>query len=214
MMTPEQQATRREYNNIRKRKQRDRDQVALATKMQDYVDKERARQMNEDGRRHRLSLGQCFFGEVSPGVDARTIEDALQVCREFARALGQPDIQQTETLYDFELRIGRIWAERGGPFLNRTTQQLSRGWGEGVYGQGYWLPFEEKYTPIPGAKKKLYHMSLPAMPGLPEPQSPPAPIQLPEIAPSDDGIRRSGAVQMLRQLNLPPDALRYLDGEN
>ena len=217
-MTNKQKAIRREYNRLRKRKQRDKDRVTLAIKMQDYVSKEHFRQMNEEGRRHRLELGRCFFGEVSPGVDARTIEDALQVAREFARALGQPDIQETETLYDFELRVGRIWAERGGPFLNRTTQQLSRGWGEGTYGEGFWIPFEEKYkyTPIPGAKKKLDLTSLPALPPLPEPHQPPDVIESSEDTPSDQEIRNQGAVQTLRQVKqqwtgVSSDAMRYLD---
>jgi hypothetical protein len=216
-MTPEQKATRREYNTLMKQKQRDKQRIALAIKMQDYVNNERAREMNEEGRRHRLELGRCFFGEVSPGVDAKTVEDALQVCREFARALAQPDIQQAETLYDFELRIGRVWAERGGPFLNRTTQQLSPGWGNGTYGEGYWLPFEEKYFPIPGAKKKLDVASLSPLPALPEPHQHPAPVDTPEVVPSDQEIRERGRVQLLHQLGLDPsipqDARRYLEGQ-
>jgi hypothetical protein len=215
-MTPEQKATRREYNRLRKQKQRDKERIALAIKMQDYVNKEHFRKMNEEGRRHRLELGRCFFGEVSPGVDARRVEDALQVAREFARALDQSDIQQTESLYDFELRIGRVWAERGGPFLNRTTQQLSRGWGEGTHGQGYWLPFEEKYTSLPGSKKPIDVTSLSPLPPVPEPHQPPAPIEAPETTPSDEEIREYGRVQLLRQLgsdpSIPQDARRYLDG--
>jgi hypothetical protein len=77
-------------------------------------------------RRHRKSLGKCFFGDSSLGVDARTIEDALQVCREFARALDQSDIQQTETLYDFELRIGR------NPVVRFSTGQHSNCHGAGA----------------------------------------------------------------------------------
>ena len=33
---------------------------------------------------------QCSLGEISPGVDVRTVEEALEVAREMARALDLP----------------------------------------------------------------------------------------------------------------------------
>jgi hypothetical protein len=172
--------------------------------------------MNEEGSRDRLTRNICFFGEVSPGVDAQTIADALQVCREFARALNQSDVQQHETLRDFELRIGRVWAEHGGPFLNRKTQQLSPGWGAGTYAKTYWLPFEEKYKPLPGAAQQIDIENLSPLPEIPQGQKPPAPIEVSAVQPSDEQLERNvlerGRTQLVNQLHgVPADALRFLE---
>jgi hypothetical protein len=215
-LSPEEQQKIRDYNRLHKQQSRDKRRSGDISKMMSEVDKERAATMNDNGRRERLASGQCFFGEVSPGIDARTIDDALQVCREFARALVQADIQPTESLYDFELRIGTIWAERGGPFLNRNRQTLSRGWGEGTFGQGYFLPFEEKYVPLPGAKKPVDVTSLSKLPDIPVVPTP-TPVETPaEVTPSDNEIRSHGRVQLLHQLSLDPSipdqARQYLEG--
>jgi hypothetical protein len=216
-LPPEQQQIKREYNRLQKRKSREKEALKQLSKMGAAIEAERARRMNEEGSRDRLARNICFFGEVSPGVDAQTITDALQVCREFARALNQPDVQQPESLRDFELRIGRVWLEHGGPFLNRKTQQLSPGWGTGTYGKGYWLPFEEKYKPLPGAAQKIDIENLSPLPEIPQVATPPAPIEPAERTPGDEAMEHAtlnrGRAQTIQQsYGLPADALRYLNG--
>jgi hypothetical protein len=90
--------------------------------------------MNAQGIARRTKLNQCSLGEISPGVDARTLEEALEVAREMARALGISDVQEGESLHDFERRVFNAWVNyegfRGGynssdgggaPYLNRLT---------------------------------------------------------------------------------------------
>jgi len=61
--------------------------------------------MNAEGIARRIARNQCLIGEVRPGVDARTIEEALEVAREMARALALPDVEEGESLLDIERRL-------------------------------------------------------------------------------------------------------------
>lgn len=218
-LTPEQQQVRREYNRPQQKKIRDKKALKQIAKMDATVDLERARRVNDEGWRNRLARNICFFGEVSPGVDAQTIQDAIHICREFARALDQPDVQQDESLRDFELRIGRVWAEQGGPFLNRKTQTLSPGWGTGTSGEGYWLPFEEKYKPLPGAAQKVDTEKLSPLDKIPDPAVPvaaptPAPIEASAVQPGDEILERNLLAHHRAQLlGVPAEASRYLEGQ-
>jgi hypothetical protein len=49
------------------------------------------------------------LGEIAPGVDAATIDEALEVAREFARALVISDVQNGESLQDFERLVFEAW---------------------------------------------------------------------------------------------------------
>src|SRR6267142_458952 len=126
-----------------KQQQRDRTQRFRDRKKLSRDEIEHANKVNEDGRKERDASGQCFLGEVSPGIDADNAADALQVAREMARAIGSADVQQGETLLDFERRTFGAWARYnywqtrsrqnkwgnintghgGGPFVNRKTQK-------------------------------------------------------------------------------------------
>jgi hypothetical protein len=165
----------------RERQQRFRDRQKLSREEIEHANK-----VNEDGRKERAASGHCFLGEVSPGIDADNVADALQVAREMARAIGSADVQQRETLLDFERRTFDAWARYnywqmrsrqdkwgnintghgGGPFLNRQTQELSPGWGK-----DYWLDnggFDAKWVPLPGSDAVIDVSSLPELPPIPE----------------------------------------------
>jgi hypothetical protein len=217
-MTPEEKTA---YDRENKRRQRNKEKAERQSSREAALAKIHADEVNREGLEDRKKANKCFPGEVSPGVDASTIADALQVCREFARVLNQPDVQPGESLYDFEKRVWNVWANQGGPFLNRKTQVLSPGWGNHWMVRDYWTqkPFEESWKPLSGAKKPLDVTSLSPLPPVPEPHKPPAPVELSTDASgtSDDEIRQRRE-QLLRQLGLnqspyvPDDARRYLDG--
>jgi hypothetical protein len=211
---PEQQQKVREYNRQRKRDSREKQQAERESTLIAAWEAERARELNAQEQGYRNRAGRCFFGEVRPGVDADSIADALQVAREMARALNSQDIQPGETLYDFERRVFHDWTGHDAPFLNRQTQQLSPGWG-GDYWEDHCGGFDKCWKPLPGAKKNIDVTSLPAMPPVAPEWKPPAPVEPQEITPSDEEIRETGRVQLLRQLDpsIQQDARRYLEGE-
>jgi hypothetical protein len=163
-----------------------------------------------------------MLGEIIPGVDAANLDDALLVAREFARALSIPDVQESESLHDFEHRVFDAWVNyegfRGGynssdgsgaPHLNRQTGELSPGRGK-TYWQEHCGGFDECWQALPGAKKKLDLAALPKLKKLkrpeepkPEPKAlvPPTPAPIPQ--PQPDAIHFT---------YVPPDAQRYLHG--
>jgi hypothetical protein len=176
--TPEQLA-KRKSNQQRKERQRAREKARSFQAMQAHLEKIKGDRMNAEGIARRTKRNQCMFGEVSPGVDARTIEEALEVAREMARALSSPDVQEGESLHDFERRVFDAWVnydkfvgrdDTGGhspfaggghaPYLNRETGELSPG-----LGKGYWIDhcggFDESWQALPGAKTKLDLAALP-----------------------------------------------------
>ena len=143
-----------------------------------------------------------MLGEVTPGVDARTIEEALEVAREMARAFNVPDVQEGESLLDFERRVFDAWVNYdkfvgrndaggnfpfagggGAPYLNRETGELSPG-----HGKDYWMEhcggFDECWKALPGAKEKIDLASLPKLKKLKKPEEPkPAPKPTPAPTP-------------------------------
>jgi hypothetical protein len=131
--TPEQLA-KRKANLERKQRQRAREKARSFKAIQEHLERVKGDEMNAEGIVRRTKRNQCTLGETSPGVDARTVEEALEVAREFARALSIPDVQEGESLYDFERRVFDAWTNyegfRGGynssdgggaPYLNRLT---------------------------------------------------------------------------------------------
>jgi hypothetical protein len=179
--------------------------------------------MNADGIARRTKRNQCSLGEISPGVDAANLDDALLVAREFARALSIPDVQEGESLHDFERRVFDAWTNyegfRGGnnssdgggaPYLKRLTGELAPG-----LGKDYWVEhcggFDECWQAFPGAKKTLDLAALPKLKKLkrpeelkPESKATPAltlPAPIPQQQP--DAINFAW---------IPPAAQRYLHG--
>jgi hypothetical protein len=226
--TPEQLA-KRKANLERKQRQRAREKARSFQAIQAHLEKVKGDCMNAEGVALRTKRNQCMFGEVDPGVDARTIEEAVEVAREMARALGISDVQEGESLLDFERCVFDAWVtydkfvgrdDAGGhspfaggghaPYLNRETGELSPG-----RGKDYWVEhcggFDESWQALPGAKKKLDLAALPKLKKIrkpeetkPEPNAalvPPAPAPIPQQQPD-----------AIHFMYVPPDAQRYLHG--
>jgi hypothetical protein len=225
--TPEQLA-KRKANLERKQRQRAREKARSFQAIQEHLERVKGDLMNAEGIARRTKRNQCTLGETSPGVDARTVEEALEVAREMARALSITDVQESESLHDFERRVFDAWVnydkfighnDAGGtfpfaggghaPYLNRKTGELSPG-----LGKGYWIDhcggFEECWQAFPGAKKQLDVGTLPKLnkikqPELPKPEpkttSVPAPPAIPQQQPD-----------AIHFMYVPPDAQRYLRG--
>jgi hypothetical protein len=219
--TPE-QLTKRKANLERKQRQRAREKARSFKAIQDHLERVKGDLMNAEGIARRTTRNQCTFGETSPGVDARTIDEALEVAREMARALGCPDVQESESLHDFERRVFDAWTNyegfRGGnnssdgggaPYLNRLTGQVFPGLGK-TYWEEYSGGFDQCWTALPGAKKALDLATLPKLkkikqPELPKPElkATPAPAPPAPVPQQPDSINFAW---------IPPDAQRYLHG--
>jgi hypothetical protein len=179
--------------------------------------------MNAEGIARRTKRNQCMFGETSPGVDARTIDEALEVAREMARALECSDVQEGESLHDFERRVFDAWTDyegfRGGnnscdgggaPHLNRQTGELSPGRGR-LYWQEYCGGFDGSWEVLPGARKTLDLAELPKLKKLKKPEE-----SKPELkttpAPGPPAAIPQQQPDAIHFMYLPPDAQRYLHG--
>lgn len=218
------QLAQRKANLQRKQRQRAREKARSHQAMVDHLEGLKADRMSAEGIAHRVQRNQCMFGEVSPGVDARTVAEAIEVAREMARALTVSDVQEGESLLDFERRIFGAWvnfdkfvgrndASGGGghgPHLNRETGELSPG-----RGKDYWLEhcggFEECWKPVTGAKDKIDIAALPKLKKLNRPEaSTPAPKPTPPLAPPAPIPQpQPNAVNFAW---IPPNAQRYLHG--
>jgi hypothetical protein len=226
--TPEQLA-KRKANLERKQRQRAREKARSFQAMQVHLEKIKGDRMNAEGIARRTKPNQCLLGEISPGVDAHTVEEALEVAREMARALNAPDVEEGESLHDFERRIFDAWVnydkfvgrdDAGGNFpfaggghasyLNRETGDLSPG-----LGRDYWVEhcggFDECWQPLPGSGKALDLASLPRLKkpkkpeeSKPEPKAAPAPA-----SPAPIPQQQPDAINFAW---IPPDAQRYLRG--
>jgi hypothetical protein len=220
--TPEQLA-KRKSNLERKQRQRAREKARSHQAIQEHLERVRGDEMNAEGVARRTKRNQCMFGETSPGIDAKTIDEALEVAREMARALSISDVQEGESLHDFERRVFDAWVNyegfRGGynssdgggaPHLNRQTGELSPGRGK-LYWQDYCGGFDECWQPLPGARKQVDLAALPKLKKLkrpeepkPEPNAalvPPTPAPIPQQQP--DTINFAW---------IPPAAQRFLNG--
>jgi hypothetical protein len=217
------QMMRRKANLERKQRQRARKRARSFQAMQAHLEKVKGDGMNAQGIARRTKLNQCSLGEISPGVDARTLEEALEVAREMARALGISDVQAGESLHDFERRVFNAWVNyegfRGGynssdgggaPYLNRLTGELSPGFGK-PYWEEYCGGFDECWQALPGAKTKLDLAMLPELkkikkteeskPELKAAPAPALPVPIPQQQPD-----------AIHFMYVPPDAHRYLNG--
>ena len=181
--TPEQLA-KRKSNLERKQRQRAREKAQSHQAMQDSSGEVKGDKMNAEGIARRTKRNQCTLGEISPGVDARTLEDALEVAREMARALVVPDVQEGETSSRLRApclqRLGQLrglpwWKQLplmvvDAPYLNRLTGELSPGLGK-PYWEEYCGGFDESWQALPGAKKKLDLAALPKLKKLKRPRN-------------------------------------------
>jgi hypothetical protein len=227
--TPELLA-RRKSNLERKQRQRAREKARSHQAMVDHLERIKGDKMNAEAIVRRTQCSQCMLGEISPGVDARTLGEALEVAREMARALTISDVQEGESLLDFERRVFEAWVnfnkfvghnDAGGnfpfaggghaPYLNRETGELSPG-----IGRDYWVNhcggFDECWKALPGAKEKIDLASLPKLKRLkvteeskPAPKAAPAPTRSAPIPQPQPNAINFGWI--------PPNAQRYLHGD-
>jgi hypothetical protein len=175
-------------------------------------------------RAERMRRGPHFFGESSPGCNANTFADELQIHREFLRALGKEDVKHGETLRTVAKRTFEAWLtgpftcrSYGPPFyvpaFDRTRQQFDPDFGFGIGD----VLFDEVWTPpkdctgdepidaaalsklpkLPKSKPKTSEAKV--EPATPPTQTPPAPI--PQQQPDSVNF-----------IWMPPDARRYLNG--
>ena len=220
--TPEQLA-KRKANLQRKQRQRAREKARSHQAIEEHLEKVKGDHMNADGIARRTKLSQCSLGEISPGVDARTVEEALEVAREMARALAISDVQEGESLHDFERRVFDAWTNyegfRGGynssdgggaPHLNRQTGELSPGRGK-LYWQEYCGGFDECWQPLPGAKKKLDLAALPKLKKLKRPEEP-KPEPKAALVPPTPALIPQQQPDAIHFMYVPSDAHRYLNG--
>jgi hypothetical protein len=223
------QLTRRNGNLKRKQRQRAREKARSHQAMVKHLERLKGGRMNAEGIIRRTQRNQCTLGEISPGVDARTIEEALEVAREMARALTMPDVQEGESLLDFERRVFDVWVnydkfvghnDAGGnfpfaggghtPYLNRETGELSPG-----RGKKYWVEhsggLDKCWKPLPGAKEKIDLATLPRLKKIRKPEEPkPEPKPTPALAPPPSIPQpQSEAINFSW---IAPNAQRYLHG--
>jgi hypothetical protein len=207
----------------RKQRQRAREKARSNQAMVDHLEGLKADRMNAQSLARRVARGQCMLGEVGPGVDARTLEEALEVAREMARALTTSDVQKGESLFDFERRVFEAWVnydkfvghnDAGGgghaPYLNQETGELSPG-----HGKDYWVEhcgrFDECWKVLPGAKEAIDLASLPRLKKLKRPEEPkPEPKPTPALAPPPPTPQpQPNAINFAW---IAPNAQRYLHG--
>ncbi len=209
----EEQLAVRAANRERQRRHRQREAQKRAHSIE-------AQQLaSERAERNRRNLH--FLGESSPGCDAITFADELQIHREFLRALGQPDVQPGETLRAVAQRALEAWLT--GPFacryappfyvpaFDRTSQQFDPEFGFGIGD----APFEEIWTPPKDSTgdELIDVATLPKLPKLskakpktlePKVEPPPPPAAPPRIPQQQPDA--------IRFMYVPPDAHRYLNG--
>jgi hypothetical protein len=213
----------------RKQRQRAREKERSHQAMVDHLEGIKADRMNAEEIARRTQRNQCMFGETAPGIDARTVEEALEVARELARALTASDVQEGESLLDFERRVFEAWVnydhfvgrnDAGGtfpfaggghtPYLNRVTGELSPG-----HGKNYWVEhcggFDECWKALPGAKERIDLAALPKLKKLKKPEeAKPEPKPTPELAPpAPIPQQQPNAINFAW---IAPNAQRYLHG--
>ena len=76
------QLAKRKSNLERKQRQRAREKARSFQAMQAHLEKIKGDRMNAEGIARRTKRNECTFGETSPGIDAKTIDEALEVARE------------------------------------------------------------------------------------------------------------------------------------
>lgn len=217
------QMMKRKANLERKRKQRAREKARTSQAIHDYLEKITRDRVNAEGLARHAKLNRCTLGEITPGVDATTIDEALAISREFARALCVPDVQEGESLFDFERRVFNAWTNyegfRGGnnscdgggaSYLNRQTGQLSPGRGQ-IYWQEYCGGFDECWQALPGARKRIDLATLSKLKKIkkPEESKPEAKAAPTPAVPAPIPQQQPDAVNFAW---IPPNAQRYLNG--
>jgi hypothetical protein len=212
MKQPTDEQAIRAGNRERQRRHRQRE----AEKRANAIEAQRlASERAECMRRH-----PHFFGESSPGCDAQSCAEELQIHREFLRALGKEDVKDGETLRTVAKRTFEAWLtgrfacqSYGPPFyvpaFDRVSQQFDPDFGFGIGD----VLFEEIWTPPKDCTGDEL-IDLRALPKLPKRSKskpeilelkvePAPPTPPPSIPQQPDAINFAW---------IPPDAYRYLNG--
>jgi hypothetical protein len=216
MEQPTDEQAIRTGNRERQRRHRQREAQKRAHSIQ-------AQQVASE-RAERKGRGLHFFGESSPGCDANTFVDELQIHREFLRALGKEDVKDGETLRMVAKRAFEAWLtgpftcrSYGPPFyvpaFNRTSQQFDPDFGFAIGD----VLFEEIWTP-PKNSTGNELIDVGALPKLPKlPKSKPQILE-PKVEPATPPTQAPPAPIPQQQpdaihfMYVPPDAHRYLHG--
>jgi hypothetical protein len=174
-------------------------------------------------RAERMGRGPHFFGESSPGRNANTFADELQIHREFLRALGKEDVQDGETLRTVAKRTFAAWLTGpytcrscGPPFyvpaFSRARQQFDPDFGFGIGD----APFETIWTPPKDCTgdELIDVAALPKLPKLsktkPEMLEPKVEAASPQpIPPAPIPQQQPNAINFAW---IPPGGQRYLHG--
>jgi hypothetical protein len=157
---------RLQRERTRKHREKVKEQAAIAA----AADEERRfEEFNEHRRAERLVMP----GEREAFINAESVEDALQVAREFLAALNQPDIQCGESLLSVERRVMTAWIKIGAPLLNRNTLSFDEETGSTI--DGFTFDFDKRWIPIEGSDAPIDV----ALPVIEIPAAAPAPLPPP-----------------------------------
>jgi hypothetical protein len=216
MEPTDQQLVIRNANRERQRRHRQREAQKRAHSI------EAQRVASERAERKRRDL--YFFGESSPGRDAQTCAEELQIHREFLRALGQLDVQPGETLRAVAKRTFEAWLASpltcrvyGPPYyspaFNRILQHFDPDFGFAIGD----VLFEEIWTsPKDCTGDELVETA--ALPRLPKLSRSKPEILKPNVEPAAPPTAALSAPIPQEQPDsinfawIPPDAQRYLNG--
>jgi hypothetical protein len=148
----------------RKRKQRQREKQKRIRAL------EAQQAAAERAERRRRNL-YCY-GECTAGRNAETLAEEIMIHRQFLRALGEPDVQNGESLHSVAQRTYQAWitgpfASRDGrtiyvPAFNITTQQFDPDFGFALDD----IPFDEIWSAPDGCSGDEI-ISTEALPNLP-----------------------------------------------
>jgi hypothetical protein len=207
---PEEQAEKvRQYNREAKRRQRDREHLEKLSK----IDQHNKQVVRSQRRKRNL----VCFGEIDFGRNARTAEEEIFVHRLFLRDLGQPDVQQGETLRQLATRCYEAWITKYGndreyaPAFSLTTYKFDDDYGFQISKQ----PFEEIWmAPKGGGETPIDVANLPALPVIAKLETTPVVLAPVVMSDTDAAAERRILEQkkaQSREFGLPVDALRFLE---
>jgi hypothetical protein len=101
-------------------------------------------------------------GEIEAFVNAESVEDAVQVTREYLVAMGLPDVQAGQTLQDIERIVVAGFCAPGGGLLNRNTLRIDASTAS-TTDCCYTFDFDKSWVALPGSDQPIDITTLPAI---------------------------------------------------
>jgi hypothetical protein len=89
--------------------------------------KQAAREAREEAveeKAHYVGKSLCYYAETSPGVDAATATEEIQVHREWLRAMDQPDVRKGETLRQLAERTFSAWLNQATSWMRTDDKRV------------------------------------------------------------------------------------------